>query len=66
MARRMGKRFVLIDRASVRKIAKEDSDNIYFSTKESLNMEANLLNFDSLSFEEGDYFDNDDEDKDVD
>lgn len=66
MARRMGKRFVLIDRASVRKIAKEDSDNIYFSTKESLNMEANLLNFDSLSFEEGNYFDNDDEDKDVD
>lgn len=67
MARRMGKRFTLIDRASVRKLAKEDSkDGLSFSTKEYLKMEENLLNFDSLSFEEGLWSDHDDENKDVD
>lgn len=67
MARRLGKRFTLIDRASVRKIAKEDSsDGIYFTTKESLQKEIDLLNYDSLSFEEGFWTENDDENKDVD
>lgn len=67
MARRMGKRFMLIDRASVRKLASEGSSNNFsFIMKESLKLEADLLNFDSLSFEEGLWTENDDEDKDVD
>ena len=67
MARRLGKRFTLIDRASVRKLAKEESnDGIIFTTKESLQHEIDLLNYDSLSYEEGFFTDNDDEDKDVD
>lgn len=52
-ARRMGKRFTLIDKASVRKLAKEDSlEGLRFSTKESLKQESELLDFDSLSFHE--------------
>lgn len=52
-ARRMGKRFTLIDKASVRKLAKEDSlEGLRFSTKESLKQESELLDFDSLSFQD--------------
>lgn len=52
-ARRMGKRFMLIDKAMMRRLAKEkDSDFITFTLRESLEKEAELLALDSISFEE--------------
>lgn len=52
-ARRMGNRFLEIDKASVRKLAKqESSDVISFGIKESLDREAELLAYDSISFDE--------------
>ncbi len=55
-ARRLAKRFVMIDKAAVRKLAKEqDLDHITFSTREVLQREADLLAYDSLSIENADY-----------
>lgn len=52
-ARRMGKRFVLIDKAMTRRLAKEkDKDMITFTLRKSLEREAELLALDSQSFEE--------------
>ncbi|KQR93599.1 potassium transporter [Chryseobacterium sp. Leaf180] len=52
-ARRMGKRFMAIDKASIRRLAKSDSDEEMrlFTTRELLQREEDLLAFDSLSFE---------------
>ena len=52
-ARRLGKRFTLIDKAMVRKMAKHhESDNPTFTIRESLEREAELLAEDSISFDE--------------
>ena len=58
-ARRLGKRFMLIDKAMVRKLAKEQlKDKITFTMKESLEREAELLAEDSHSFDESQWNNN--------
>lgn len=59
-ARRMGKRFTLIDKAMTKKLAKEQtSDKVTFTMKEYLEKEAKLLAEDSHSFDESQWNDND-------
>lgn len=63
-ARRMGKRFMLIDKAMMRKLAKEkESDFITFTLRESLEREAELLALDSISFEENHWNGDEEDDK---
>ena len=53
-ARRLGKRFMAIDKASIRKLAKannEDDDIHLFTTKEILQREEELLAYDNLNFD---------------
>ena len=58
-ARRLGKRFMMIDKAMVRKLAKEQlKDKITFTMKESLEREAELLAEDSQSFDESQWNNN--------
>lgn len=60
-ARRLGKRFMMIDKAMVRKLAKEQlKDKVTFTMKESLEREAELLAEDSQSFDESQWNDNED------
>lgn len=59
-ARRMGKRFTLIDKAMTKKLAKEQtSDKVTFTMKDYLEKEAKLLAEDSHSFDESQWNDND-------
>lgn len=61
-ARRLGKRFVNIDKASVRKLAKEQlADEISFTTRDALQREEELLALDSLNFDTQEWKDRDDE-----
>ncbi len=63
-ARRMGKRFMIIDKAMTRQLAKEkDLGLITFTLRERLEREAQLLALDSISFEENHWSGDDDEDK---
>ena len=58
-ARRLGRRFMLIDKAMVRKLAKEQlKDQVTFTLKDSLDQEAKLLAEDSHSFDESQWNDN--------
>ncbi|ROI03015.1 MULTISPECIES: monovalent cation:proton antiporter-2 (CPA2) family protein [unclassified Chryseobacterium] len=52
-ARRLGQRFMAIDKASIRKLAKikEDDEIALFSTKEILQREEELLAYDNLNFD---------------
>ncbi|RKE75446.1 MULTISPECIES: monovalent cation:proton antiporter-2 (CPA2) family protein [unclassified Chryseobacterium] len=53
-ARRLGQRFMAIDKASVRKLAKmkeNDEDITLFTTKEILQREEDLLAYDNLNFD---------------
>lgn len=52
-ARRLGKRFMAIDKASIRKLAKikENDDIALFTTKEILQREEELLAYDNLNFD---------------
>jgi len=52
-ARRLGQRFMAIDKASVRKLAKikDDDDLVLFTTKEILQREEELLTYDNLNFD---------------
>ncbi|MGV4412805.1 monovalent cation:proton antiporter-2 (CPA2) family protein [Chryseobacterium sp. T1] len=60
-ARRMGERFMLIDKVSVRKLAKQPiKDIVSFGLRESLEREAELLNYDSISFDENYWSDEED------
>ena len=61
-ARRLGKRFMNIDRASDRKLAKsyEDGDASFFTLRETLRREEALLEFDNMNFSTHDWFDDDD------
>lgn len=65
-ARRLGKRFTLIDKNSVRKLAESSSDDsITFTMKEELAREEALLAYDNLNFEAHSLLDDDlDEDDD--
>lgn len=50
-ARRLAKRFTLIDKASIRKLARDQKvDSITFTTKEALQREEELLAYDNLNF----------------
>ncbi len=63
-ARRMAKRFMMIDKAAVRKLAEaQESDHITFTTKDALQRESELLAYDSLSIENADFDGNDEDDK---
>lgn len=52
-ARRLGQRFMAIDKASIRKLAKADDDEEIrlFTTKELLQREEELLAYDNLNFD---------------
>lgn len=52
-ARRLGQRFMAIDKASISKLAKTDKDEEIhlFTTKELLQREEDLLSYDNLNFE---------------
>ncbi|WP_426475926.1 NAD-binding protein [Chryseobacterium balustinum] len=56
-ARRLGQRFMAIDKASIRKLAKskDDEDIRLFTTKEILQREEELLAYDNLNFENRDW-----------
>lgn len=56
-ARRLGQRFMAIDKASIRKLAKskDDEDVRLFTTKEILQREEDLLAYDNLNFENKDW-----------
>jgi len=63
-ARRMGKRFMIIDKAMTRRLAREkDNNTITFTLRETLEREAQLLALDSISFEENHWSGDDEEDK---
>lgn len=63
-ARRMGKRFMIIDKAMTRRLAKEKDKNlITFTLRETLEREAELLALDSISFEENHWSGDEDDDK---
>lgn len=63
-ARRLGQRFMRIDKAAVKKLAKEEnhSEPISFTSKEALLQEENLLAYDSLTFENYDWHEPDEDD----
>jgi len=56
-ARRLGQRFMAIDKASIRRLAKikEEDELLLFTTKELLQREEELLAFDNLSFDNKDW-----------
>ncbi|MDQ1094882.1 voltage-gated potassium channel Kch [Chryseobacterium camelliae] len=60
-ARRLGQRFMAIDKDSVRKLAKikeeDDKDLALFTTKEILQREEDLLAYDNLNFDRNDWQD---------
>ncbi|WP_029298677.1 monovalent cation:proton antiporter-2 (CPA2) family protein [Chryseobacterium hispalense] len=66
-ARRLGQRFMAIDKESIRKLAKADEDDEIhlFTTKEILQREEELLAYDNLNFENKQWEDssNDEEDE---
>lgn len=64
-ARRMGKRFEMIDKTSVRKLAAEMlKEEMTFTIREEMQREADMLAFDSLSLENPDYLAENDSGKD--
>jgi CPA2 family monovalent cation:H+ antiporter-2 len=56
-ARRLGQRFMAIDKASIRRLAKakEDDEILLFTTKEFLQREEELLAYDNLNFDNRDW-----------
>jgi len=67
-ARRLGQRFMAIDKESIRKLAKaEEDDEIHlFTTKEILQREEELLAYDNLNFENNQWEDSsNDEDENI-
>ncbi len=62
-AARLGKRFINIDKTSLRKIAKkyEEGGDLFFSTRESIQREEALLSLDNLNFDTHDWNDQDQE-----
>lgn len=65
-ARRLGKRFMLIDKASIRRLARTPGDELSnFSVKEAIQQEEALLAYDSLNFENHDWMENEDDDSEL-
>ena len=62
-ARRLGKRFTLLDKASVKKLAKMDDEDLSFSLKESILREQELLALDSMTFFSHDWIENEDDEE---
>ncbi len=65
-ARRLGQRFMAIDKASVRRLAKlkaEENDIMLFTTREILQREEDLLAYDNLSFENREWEDSSSEEE---
>lgn len=64
-ARRLGKRFMNIDNASIRKMAMSENGEDYnnFNIKETIRREEELLNYDNMNFSSHDWFDDEDDDK---
>lgn len=56
-ARRLGQRFMAIDKASIRRLAKakDDDEILLFTTKEILQREEELLAYDNLNFDNRDW-----------
>lgn len=56
-ARRLGKRFMVIDKASVRRLATQHSEDndLSFTTRETLQQEEALLAYDNLTFDTQDW-----------
>jgi len=71
-ARRLGQRFMAIDKASIRRLAKAkgtDDEILLFTTKEFLQREEELLAYDNLNFDNKDwegFSSSDDEDEETD
>ncbi len=67
-ARRLGKRFMLIDKGTLRRFARkhEEDELTSFTMKEALQKEEALLAYDSMTFETHDWFERDDGDDDED
>lgn len=68
-ARRLGKRFMLIDKRSLRRIARklrEEGESASFSMRDTIQQEEALLAYDSLNFETHDWIDRDDGEEDDD
>ncbi|GAA4159878.1 monovalent cation:proton antiporter-2 (CPA2) family protein [Chryseobacterium ginsenosidimutans] len=65
-ARRLGQRFMAIDKASVRKLAKmkEEDELVLFNTKEILQREEELLAYDNLNFDNQQWQDSSTDDED--
>ena len=65
-ARRLGKRFMAIDKASIKKLSKsKDDEEIHlFTTKEILQREEDLLAYDNLNIENKDWETSSDDDED--
>lgn len=62
-ARRMAKRFTLIDKEVTRKLAKSKiSDDFTFTTKDALERESELLALDNLNFDDKKFQENEEED----
>lgn len=62
-ARRMGNRFLIIDKASTRRLAREQvKGKVTFTMKQSLELEAELLADDNISFDETQWSDIEDPD----
>lgn len=65
-ARRLGKRFMLIDKASIRRLARKPGDELTnFSVKEAIQQEEELLSYDSLNYENHDWMENEDDDSEL-
>lgn len=60
-ARRIAKRFTLLDKNSVRKLAKTDERDLTFTLKESILKEQELLALDNMNFESHDLVTDDDD-----
>lgn len=54
-ARRIAKRFTLIDKASVRRLADMDENDTSFTVKDSILREQELLAYDNMNFESHDF-----------
>lgn len=66
-ARRLGKRFMNIDRLSIRKLAKQQlNGEVTFTTRDAFQREEELLAYDSLNFENQEWKDRDDDQDDED
>lgn len=60
-ARRLGKRFELIDKTSLKRLSKNEDEDSTFTLRESIQREQELLAYDSMSFESHDWIETEDD-----